>query len=176
MHQRKKSVPDKSICFRIEKVSHLQFEKKCALLISTYLQLYSIRVMYFFHQLKLNNCSLDSHLAYTNCAKIKETRLKSIQDSELMLFQGAFSTCFFKIDFSKWFFQNDSFKIAFFFEIWAQSNFQWIYNEATLLFWLKIQEIACIQISEKQTYKTENQKIINLKLWTHVSDPNNKLQ
>ena len=92
-------------------------KKKCVLLISTYLQLYNIRVMYFFHQLKLNNCSLDSHLAYTNCAKIKETRLKSIQDSELMLFQGAFSTCFFKIDFSKWLFQNGSFKMACFFEI-----------------------------------------------------------
>ena len=58
--------------------------------------------MCFFHHLKLNNCSLDTHLAYTNLAKIKETRLKSIQDSELMLFQGAFSTCFFKISvFSK---------------------------------------------------------------------------
>ena len=96
MHQRKKYVPDKSIYFRIEKVSHLQFEKKCVFLISTYLQLYYHSDV-FFHQLKLNNCSLDTHLAYTNFAKIKETRLKSIQDSELMLFQGAFSTCFSKM-------------------------------------------------------------------------------
>ena len=104
VHQRKKSVPDKSICFTIEKVSHLQFEKKCVFIILYILiQLYNFRV---FHQLKLNNCSLDSHLAYTNFAKIKETRLKSIQDSELMLYQGAFLTCFFKIDFSNWLIQN----------------------------------------------------------------------